>query len=125
MASDTLEVLAARLRDALVSHDLGRFGALLADDARWGDDEAAHPCRSREEVVATFRRAIDSGASGEVVGVRTGPGGILLELRVRWPPGAGRPDRDVFHLCRVREGRISEIEPFAERAAAQAALAAR
>ncbi len=57
--------MAAQVRGAFESRDPKRFGALLADDARWGDDDAPNKCRSRAEVVETFQTLIDEGVGGE------------------------------------------------------------
>ncbi len=117
--------MAAQLRGAFESQDLTKLGALLAEDARWGDDDAPNKCRSRTEVVATFQRLIGEGVAGEVADLRTGPAGILCHLRIHWPDPASRPGSDeVFHLYRVHGGQIIEIQPYDDREAAETALSA-
>ena len=37
--------LATRISEAYRDADLERFGALLADDVRWGDDDHPNRCR--------------------------------------------------------------------------------
>jgi ketosteroid isomerase-like protein len=124
-AGVALEGMAAALRDAFESRDLTRFGALLADEARWGEDDAPNQCRSRTEVVATFQRLIDDGVGGHIMDLQTGPAGILLHLRIHWPDRSSRAGRDeVFHLYRVHDGRIIEIRPYDDREAAERALSA-
>lgn len=111
------------IRAAFEARDIARFGALLADDARWGDDTAPNKCGSRGEVVATFRRLLAEGVRAEVADVKTGPAGILCHLRVRWPDPSAHAERDeVLHLYRVRDGRITEIEPYDDDVMAQATL---
>ncbi len=115
--------MAAQVRGAFESRDVTKFGALLADDARWGDDDAPNKCRSRTEVVETFQSLIDDGVGGEVAHLTTGPAGILCHLRILWPDPAIRTGRDeVFHLYRVHDGRIIEIRPYDDREAAETAL---
>ena len=120
---EALEGMAAQLRDSFEAQDMTAFGALLAEDARWGDDDAPNKCRSRADVVATFERLIGDGVAGEVADLKTGPAGILCHLRIHWPDPATRPGRDeVFHLYRVHDGRIIEIRPYDDREAGETAL---
>jgi ketosteroid isomerase-like protein len=123
--SAVLDAMAGQVRAAFASGDLAAFGSLLADDARWGDADAPNACHSRADVVSTFESLVAAGVSGAVVETKTGRSGILCRLRIQWPetsPGRGRSE--VFHLYRVCDGRIVEIEPFDDRADAEAALAA-
>ena len=62
---EALEGMAAQLRGAFEARDMTTFGALLAEDVRWGDDDAPNKCRSRAEVVETFQTLIDEGVGGE------------------------------------------------------------
>ncbi len=121
---ETFGRMAAQITDAFEARDIVSFGALLADDARWGDDDSPNKCRSRRDVVATFERLLAEGVGGDVVETKTGPAGVLCRLRIRWPDPADRLRRDeVLHLYRVRDGQIVEIEPYDDRSAAEAALA--
>ncbi len=117
--------MAAEVSAAFQARDLRAFGELLADDARWGDDTASNRCRSRSEVIDTFRRQLSAGVEGQVSALEVGPAGILCQLAFTSPAGgAGARPGTVFHLYRVRGGRIAEIEPFADRGPALAALGA-
>lgn len=121
---ESLDVMAEQIRHAFGSRDMDAFGQLLADDVRWGDDDAPNACHNRSEVVGTFQSFIAEGVGGEVTEVEIGPAGVLCQLRVHWPDPADRERRaELFHLYRVRGGRIIEIEPYDERDAAEAALA--
>ncbi len=116
-----MERMAAELLVAFEARDLEAFGALLADDARWGDDTSPNRCRNRSEVTDTFRRQIAAGVDGTVSFVELGPAGILCQLTATFPAdreGTGT----LFHLYRVRGERIAEIEPFFDRRSALAAL---
>lgn len=120
----SLEALAEQIAAAFEARDMVTFGGLLADDARWGDDDAPNKCRSRSEVIATFQHLIAEGVTGEVTETKTGSAGVLCHLRIHWPDQAGRERRDdVLHLYRVRNGQIVEIEPYDDQPAAEAALA--
>ncbi|MBV8949903.1 MAG: ankyrin repeat domain-containing protein, partial [Actinobacteria bacterium] len=47
-ASDRdMRAIAIRIETAFANRDLEAFGTLLAEDARWGDDDAVNKCRSR------------------------------------------------------------------------------
>jgi hypothetical protein len=117
--------MAAEVSAAFQARDLRAFGALLADDARWGDDTASNRCRSRSEVIDTFCRQLSAGVEGQVSALQVGPAGILCQLAFTSPAaGAGPGPAIVFHLYRVRGKRIAEIEPFAGRGPALAALGA-
>lgn len=117
--------MAGAVRASLEARDLERFGALLADDVRWGDDIVPNHCRSRSEIIDTFRRQISARVAGMVSSVELGPAGILCRLTVRFPAEKGRArTRELFHLYRVSGDRIAEIEPFVDRRPALAALGA-
>ncbi|GEM_PF-1861938 len=117
--------LAALVRKALTTLDLDAFGALLHDNVRWGTDDHPRRCRSRSEVLATLRRAVDDGARAEVTEVTGGSTGLLCGFVVHWPASGGPARRRrLFHVYVVHEGRIAEIKPFTDRASAALAAGA-
>jgi ketosteroid isomerase-like protein len=119
MASALLE----QVRTALATRDLDAFGSLLADDVRWGDDQAPRACRNRIQVLETFSRIMYEGAQAEIAELTEGPRGVLCELEVRWPEGVHRPgDRRLYHTYLVSDGRITEIRRYDDRASAAAAV---
>lgn len=118
-----LDQITAQIVAAFADRDLEAFGRLLADDARWGDDEAPNKCGSRGEVVATFQRLLAEGVGGAVTGTTAGRAGILCHLRIDWPDSADSFRRhEVFHLYRVREGQIVAIEPYDNKLSGESAL---
>ncbi len=118
-----LEWMAGEVRASLEARDLEGFGALLADDVRWGEDIVPNHCRSRSEVIDTFRRQISAGVAGRVSSVELGPAGILCRLTVTFPvEKGGARTRELFHLYRVSGDRITEIDPFVDGRSALAAL---
>ncbi len=115
--------LAERVRTALTARDLDAFGPLLSDDVRWGDDNHPRRCRSRSDVLATFRRLMDDGAEADITELVAGTNGLLCGLAVRWSGIEDNPrERTLFHVYLVRDDHIVEIQPFDDRdSAAQAA----
>jgi ketosteroid isomerase-like protein len=113
--SETAE-LAERIGSAFAEADVDRFGALLAPDVRWGSDDHPRACRSRAEVLETFRRLLGEGARGEVTELAAGTKGVLCGLAVRWPGRPDRPaERTLFHVYLVRDGRVVQIRPCDDR----------
>src|SRR5207253_7261951 len=60
--------------DHLESAEFEEFAAALAPDVIWVGLRPGQLCRNRDQVVATFRRALESGKSGSREGVGE-PGG--------------------------------------------------
>ncbi|MDA8264617.1 MAG: nuclear transport factor 2 family protein [Actinomycetota bacterium] len=113
--------LAERVRTALETRDLEALGTLLSDDVRWGDDDHPRRCRSRSDVLATFRRLMDEGVQADITELVAGANGLLCGLAVKLP-GPGHPsERRLFHVYLVRDSRIVEIQPHDDRMAATTA----
>lgn len=122
---DMASALLEQLRTAIVARDLAAFGALLAEDVRWGDDDNPRACRNRDQVLETFTRILGQGAHADISELTEGPLGVLCALEVRWPEEADRPgDRRLYHTYLVRDGRISEIRRYDDRASAAEAVGA-
>ncbi|MGH9089042.1 MAG: hypothetical protein ACRDYZ_13200 [Acidimicrobiales bacterium] len=108
--------LAERVRSAIVGRDIDAFAALLAEDVRWGDDDAPNRCRSRTDVTATLARGVLGGGTADLLEVATGTRGILCALRVSWP---GREAPAVlYHVYLVGDDRIHEIQRYDDRRSA-------
>ena len=118
----TPDAIAAALQAAFATKDLDRLADVLADDARWGDDANPNRCRSRADVVSTFRRLLGEGVTGEVTECHVGEGGVAVHLHVEWPePATGRA-ADLWQSYLVREGEVVEIEPHDGRRSALRAI---
>jgi ketosteroid isomerase-like protein len=118
--ADEMTAVAERIRSAFASRDFDSFGELLAEDARWGDDDR---CRNRRDVLATYRGLVDQGVTGDVTETATGPGGVMCELRVDWSGGADRSGpTTLFQVFLVRDGRIVEIRGYDDRESALEAI---
>jgi SnoaL-like domain len=118
----TIDQIADQLRSAFATKDLATLGRLLADDARWGDDDHPNKCRSRSDVIATFDRLLGEGVDGEVTETIVGPNGIAVLLHVCWPnPGEGR-GVNFYQAYLVHNGLVTEIQRYDDRTSALAAL---
>ncbi len=119
----TLDEIAEQLRSAFATKDLDAFGQLLAEDARWGDDNHPNRCRGRSDVIATFDRLLGEGVDGDVIETIIGPKGIAVRLHVHWPnPGEGR-GINFYQAYLVSAGLVTEIQRHDDRKSAVAAVA--
>lgn len=120
-----LDEIANQIRAAFSTRDVTAFGHLLADDVRWGDDAHPRRCRSRADVLATFRGLLTTGVDADITEMTTGAEGVVLRLRVHWPePEDRRRGTAIFHAYLVRDGKISEIRRYDDRRSAFAAIGA-
>ena len=118
----TVEQVGSSLQAAFGNRDLGALGRLLAADARWGDDDHPHKCRSRSDVVGTFERLLSDGVEGSVAESVTGPNGVAVKLHVQWPnPGEGR-GVNFWQSYIVADGVVTEIQRHDDRRSAVAAV---
>ena len=126
--SDVHDV-ARRLRAALDSGQLDAFGALLADNVRWGGEEdTPDTCHSRADVLRRLQKMRGGGMETRVVDVVPGENSVLLELRISQPASDGSTrQRTVFQALTLRDGLVSDIRGFPSRteAAERAGLMAR
>lgn len=98
------------------------LGSLLADDARWGDDDHPNKCRSRTDVLATFNRLLGEGVDGEVTEAIVGPRGVAVLLHVEWPNQGDGRGVNFYQAYLVRDGLVTEIQRHDDRKSAVAAL---
>jgi ketosteroid isomerase-like protein len=116
--------LAGRVRSALESGDLDAIRDLLDPGARWGAPEGPGDldCRNRDQVIAWWARARAAGTRAAVTEVSAGAGALLVGLEVTGTPAAheagGAAGR--WQVLTVRDGRITDIRGFDNRAAAAA-----
>jgi ketosteroid isomerase-like protein len=105
--------------DHLESADFAEFTASLAPDVVWVGLEPGQLCRGRDEVVATFREALESGKSGSPEVVAEAEGRIVVDPHVE-PPYEWAPE--LHHVFVVEDGRIVEMRDYPSRAAALQAV---
>lgn len=117
------EGFAERIRTVYAAGDLAGLGALLAVDARWGDDTHPNRCRGRDDVLRTFSGWLGQGVTAEVLGTDTGPLGVAVRLRVNWtdPTDRARGD-EFFHVFMLRDGLIAEIRRYNDVRSAKRAI---
>jgi ketosteroid isomerase-like protein len=115
------------LRAALESRDSDVFGALLADDVRWGGPEdTSETCHSREDVLKRLAGRSAAGVETTLLEVVPGANSMLVGFRVRRPEAGGsRRERTVYQVMTLRGDRIVDIRgyPHPEEAAAEADVA--
>ena len=103
----------------LESADFQEFAASLAPDVVWVGLRPGQLCRSRDEVIATFREALESGKSGSPEVVAERDRSLVVDPHVE-PPYEHAPE--LHHVFVVEEGRIVEMRDYPNRAAALEAV---
>ncbi len=117
--------IAETLTTAFAAKDMDALGTILADDARWGDDNHPNRCRSRSDVIGTFTRLLGEGVDGTVTETVVGRGGVAVKLHVEWPnPGEGR-GVSFYQSYIVSGGLVTEIRRHDDRRSAVQAVRAR
>jgi ketosteroid isomerase-like protein len=105
--------------DHLESADFQEFAASLAPDVVWVGLEPGQLCRNRDEVLATFRQALELGKSGSPEVVAEAEGRIVVDPHVE-PPYEHAPE--LHHVFVVEDGRIVEMRDYPNRRAALEAV---
>ena len=105
--------------DHLESADFEEFAAALAPDVVWVGLRPGQLCRNRDQVIATFRQALESGKSGSPEVVGEVEGRIVVDPHVE-PPYEHAPE--LHHVFVVEEGRIVEMRDYPNRRAALEAV---
>jgi hypothetical protein len=116
--------VAERIRTAYSAADLDGFGQLLASDVRWGDDYHPNRCRSRQDVLSTFQRWIGGGVAAEVLGVDSGPHGVMARLHINWTDPDDKPrGTEIFHVFMTgTDGLVTEIRRYDDARSAKKAI---
>jgi hypothetical protein len=119
-----LEATAAQIREALNTRNLDELYDLLAEDVRWGTDDHPRKCRSRSDVLKTFKRQLAEGVRGTVDETITGARGVACRFQVEWPdPADRRRGVRFFHVYILSGDKIAEIQRHDDRESVEAALA--
>ena len=118
-----MDVMAARIRTAFNARDMDTFRALIAVDAKWGDD-TDHPrsCHSRDDIIRTYKRNLAEGVRGVVTETETGPRGVMCVVEVEWPDPDPENRPQVFQAFYVNDGLVTRIEGHEDRESALTAI---
>jgi RimJ/RimL family protein N-acetyltransferase len=117
--AEVMDRLAGQIRQALEAADLDSYAYLLDRAVRWGaPGDPVPPCRSREQVLAWYRRARDSGTRTRVTDTLVAGDKILVGLEVT-SAGSGAGEMTRWQVLTVRGGRITAINGFAGRSEAE------
>jgi hypothetical protein len=100
------DAFTTRLRTALESGDLAAYGALLADDVRWGTT-----CNSRAEVLKHLAAMRSAGMKTTLTECAPGDSGVLVAFMVREPSR----ERSVYQVLGLRDGLIVDISGYPSR----------
>jgi hypothetical protein len=113
----TVEAVAARVKEALESNDLERFGELLSPDVHWGAPGAATPaCQNRDEVLRWYAKGREAGRRVATVShVEVQGNAVLVGFRLE-----GEGER--WQVLRVGPAGVYDIRGFEDRAQGAAEL---
>jgi len=111
--SPQVDRVATLLRAAFETGDLTSFGALLADDVWWGDDDRPPRCRGRSDVLATFSRLVGQGVQTTVSDIAVGPFGLVAIVQARWVDTRDtRKESALYHEYLIRGGLVTQISRY-------------
>lgn len=122
MSADALDAAEQALRRAVSTNDLTLVEDLLAPDAEWHGAGPGGTCRSRDDVVATFRGRREEGIRPQLKAVRRIADRLLLELELS-VEGGGRHWGLWFVLTLDAAGRIAVLRDHATAGSAEHDLA--
>jgi len=111
------QALAERIEAALTAEDLDQVAPLLADNVRWddNDEDTEWTCHTRSEVLAWYRRALDSGVKARHVETVVQPQAVVIGWDISWPEGQDwRPPRR-YHVFTVARDRVVDIRGFPDK----------
>jgi hypothetical protein len=111
----SVEDVARRIEVAAESFDLSAYEELLDPDVTWGAPHAKAPgCKSRQQVLAWYRRGRDAGVQGRVSGVEIVGQCIVLGVVVKGTEEARERGGAAlrWQVNTVRGGRVVEIVGF-------------
>lgn len=111
--------LAGQVATALEAADLSAYRELLDPAVTWGPPEAtAGGCRSRDEVLAWYRRGREAGVRATVTETSVSGDKILVGMVVTGRPSEDGDPEEAQHrwqVLTVKDGRIADIAGFDDR----------
>ncbi len=109
------EEIAREFHGALVARDWGRLRAVLHDDASWtlpGDNAVSGRAEGAEAVIERARTIAGYGLRFELEHVLLSRDNMALGLHNTAERDGVRLDEHLATVCRLRDGRIADIETF-------------
>jgi ketosteroid isomerase-like protein len=105
--------------EALEHAGFDEFVAALDPDVVWIGVHPGQLCRNKDEVVATFRRALAEGRTGNPEVLAHTEEFVVVDPHVE-PPLEANPQ--LHHVFTLRENRIVEMRDYPDRASALKAV---
>lgn len=124
MSADPHHAAEQRLRRAVRTNNLTVVEGLLAPDAQWHGASPGGECRTRDDVVATFRHAREQGMRPRLKAVRRHGERVLLEVALATDPQVGESPAGLwFVLTLDAAGEIVTLRDYSTAGAAERDLA--
>ena len=114
--NDAAHALGTRFYSALNAGDWPAIRALLHDDATWtvpGDHAISGTATGAEAVVAQLQKVAGYGVHFELLHILTSRENMVLSQHNTARRGEVVLDEHLATVCRLRDGRIAEVETFA------------
>ena len=108
----TIDEIAERVRGALESADLDAYRLLLDPNVHWGSsDDSAAGCRTRDEVLAWYRRGRAKGIRAHVRETIVRGDHVLIGMTLSGASSSTPPaeERDRWQVLTVVGGRVTDI----------------
>jgi ketosteroid isomerase-like protein len=105
-------LVTAAIRTALERQDLAGFSELLDPEVVWVGVDPGQLCRNREQVLATFERALEAGRRAEPEILAEVDDKLVLDPHVEPPPEL---NPTLHQILVVSDGRIVEIRDYPDR----------
>ena len=115
---ESVEAVAHQVRAALETADLSALSDVLDPNVRWGPPgDPSPPCQTREQVIAWYSRAKESGATAQVSEIVVLGNRILVGLAVTGTRSAAQSGGQAarWQLLTVRAGLVVDIVGFDQR----------
>jgi hypothetical protein len=111
-----IEQLAQLVSVALQAADLSAYRELLDPDVSWGPpDDDVSGCHNRDEVLAWYQLARESGMRADVVETVVKGDKILVGLSLHPATPSGDGDELRWQILTVANGRVKDIRGFEDR----------
>jgi ketosteroid isomerase-like protein len=107
------------LRELIEGGDLEAFSGALAPEVVWVGVAPGQLCRNRDEVLETFRHALEAGRRARPEILAEVEGMLVVDPHVEPPPEL---NPELHQVLVVREDRVVELRDFPDRRAALQAV---